>query len=524
MTAHLPSRAVVGVAGCGTMGRGIAQVALRAGHPVRLYDERPEAAQAARQAVLEAFDANAGSAPGGAEAASAHVAASDSMDILAPCALVIEAIAEDAAAKQELFVALEQVVATGTVLASNTSSCSITALARPLAQPQRLAGLHFFNPAPRMPLVEVAQGMATEPKVLDLLEATMRAWGKLPVRVRSTPGFIVNRVARPYYGEALRLLSEHAASAATLDAVMRDCGGFPMGPFELMDLIGLDVNLAVTRSVWQAFHCDPRYAPSPRQQELVDAGWLGRKSGRGFHRYDMAQAVAQPAGHAAAQAAVEAPCARPQTVSMSRATGQDTSLLAPLEQRLSGAGYAVGHRAPLPTAAQEAPALHCNGAAIYLTDGRSATERAAASGHADTVVFDWLHDAAHAPRIVLARADQCSARAWDSTVGLFQGAGFAVTRLDDAPGLAVMRTMAMLADEAAAALQQGVADAAAIELAMREGVRYPIGPLAWADRIGAAHVAEVLDNLARTDGTGRYRVAALLRRHALSGGRFHAGT
>ena len=187
---------------------------------------------------------------------------------------------------------IESEVAGDAIIATNTSSLSVTAIAGRLARPDRVVGMHFFNPATVLPLVEVVSGHATAPAVTHTIFETAKAWGKVPVLCRSTPGFIVNRVARPYYGEALRLLQEQAATPATLDAVLRECGGFKMGPCELMDLIGHDVNFAVTRSVYEGFFDDPRYKPSLIQKDLVDAGWLGRKSGRGF--FDYREGAARP--------------------------------------------------------------------------------------------------------------------------------------------------------------------------------------------------------------------------------------
>ena len=204
---------------------------------------------------------------------------------LAPARCVIEAVAEDLGIKQALFAGLEKVVTPDCVLATNTSSLSPTAIAAELSHPERLVGLHFFNPAPVMRLVEVVRGLATDPGVAAAVSRLAEDWGKQVVQAAATPGFIVNRVARPFYAEALRLAEEQAAGPATIDAVLTQAGGFRMGPFALMDLVGQDVNEAVTRSVWTAFGYDPRFAPSLLQRALVEAGWLGRKSGRGWYRY-----------------------------------------------------------------------------------------------------------------------------------------------------------------------------------------------------------------------------------------------
>jgi 3-hydroxybutyryl-CoA dehydrogenase len=404
-------------------------------------------------------------------------------------------------------------------MATNTSSISVTAIGAQLRKPERLVGMHFFNPVPLMALVEVISGLATDPAVAETVFATAAAWGKNPVHAKSTPGFIVNRVARPFYAEALRLLSEQAADAVTLDAVMRDCGGFRMGPFELMDLIGHDVNFSVTQSVFHAYFGDPRFTPSVLQQEMVNAGFLGRKSGRGFYRYGEG-AVNPPLRQEGAQL-------RPASVGISYQPAANRTNTDALEARFTSAGYMVKHREALPGALHEAPGFHCDGAAIYLTDGRTATERAAANNHPNTVLFDLAFDYAGVTRIALARADQCSLASYNAVVGLFQAAGFAVTLLDDVPGMAVMRTVAMLANEAFDVVNQGVCSAQAVDIAMQKGVNYPRGPLAWADNVGLGHIVAVLSNMAATYGEDRYRVSPLLRRKLAAasvhtaGARFH---
>ncbi|NHZ63123.1 3-hydroxyacyl-CoA dehydrogenase PaaH [Massilia genomosp. 1] len=514
--AALEQGSIVAVIGSGAMGAGIAQVAAAAGYPVKLFDTRPGAVEKAIADIGKVYTTlvEKGRMSGAAAiAARARLHSVATLKEVIDAALVVEAIVENLDVKRMLFADLENVVGDDCILATNTSSISVTAIAAPLRRPQRLVGMHFFNPVPLMALVEVISGLATDPAVADTVYATAAAWGKNPVHAKSTPGFIVNRVARPFYAEGLRLLQEQAASAATLDAVMRDCGGFRMGPFELMDLIGHDVNFSVTQSVFNAYFGDPRFTPSVLQQEMVNAGFFGRKSGRGFYQYGE--------GAAKATASQEAAQVRPEVVSISIDADVLDTVTRPLEQRLAAAGFTVGHRKPLAHAGEnEAPAFHCNGAAIFLSDGRSATERASANHHPDTVLFDLALDYGKATRIALARADQCGDAAWNAAVGLFQAAGFAVTRLDDVPGMAVMRTVAMLANEAADAVNQGVCTAPAVDIAMQKGVNYPRGPLAWAGTVGIDHIVTVLANLAAAYGEDRYRVSPLLRRKLANGSGF----
>ncbi|HEV7816015.1 MAG TPA: 3-hydroxyacyl-CoA dehydrogenase PaaH [Janthinobacterium sp.] len=520
--AALSRESRVAVIGSGAMGAGIAQVAAAAGHRVKLYDTQPQAVARALDGIGRAYAKLVGKGrmtAAEAAAAQGRLQGVDALSELAGAALAVEAVVEDLDIKRSLFAELEAVLGDDCILATNTSSISVTAIAARLRLPQRLAGMHFFNPAPLMALVEVVSGLATDSAVAAAVFDTAAAWGKSPVHAKSTPGFIVNRVARPFYAEALRLLTEQAGDAATLDAVMREAGGFRMGPFELMDLIGHDVNFSVTQSVCQAYFGDPRFTPSVLQQELVDAGFLGRKSGRGFYRYD---AAATPTPTPTAQA--EAPQPYPEFVSYASGPCASSIATRAMAARLSQAGIHISPRVVLEGAhASGAPAFHCNGASVYLTDGRSATQRARDDGHPDTVLFDLVFDYATAPRIAVACADQCNPAAFAAAVGLFQAAGFAVTRLDDVPGLAVMRTVAMLANEAADAVYQGVCSARAVDTAMQLGVNYPRGPLAWADAVGIGQVVAVLANLGAAYGEERYRVSPLLRRKLAAGASFHAG-
>lgn len=287
----------IAVIGAGTMGSGIAQVAAQAGHAVVLYDTRREAVDKALASLRKTLDKLVEKGKLTKEQADGihgRIAPASDLKELAGSGLVIEAIIEDLGIKKKLFAELEGILGAEAALATNTSSLSVTAIAAACSRPERVIGLHFFNPAPLLPLVEVVPGLATEPGLGARMTALMTAWGKVPVLCKDTPGFIVNRVARPFYGESIRLFEEGIADMPTIDAALKTYGGFRMGPFELMDLIGNDINLTVTKTVWEAFHFDPRYKPSLTQQRQVESGRLGRKSGRGYYAYGEGEPPASP--------------------------------------------------------------------------------------------------------------------------------------------------------------------------------------------------------------------------------------
>jgi 3-hydroxybutyryl-CoA dehydrogenase len=486
----------IAVIGAGTMGTGIAQVAAVAGHPVTVYDTAEGAAERAVAAIGKRVAALVDKGRLDLDPTRLLLTVTHLPQELALVRCVIEAVAEDLAVKQALFASLEAIVAPDCVLATNTSSLSPTAIAAALEYPERLVGLHFFNPAPVMRLVEVVSGLATAPEVAAAVTALVQDWGKEVVLAAATPGFIVNRVARSFYGEALRLAEEQAAGPATIDAVLTQAGGFAMGPFALMDLVGQDVNEAVTRSVWAGFGYDPRFAPSLLQRALVEAGRLGRKSGQGWYEYGEGAAPPSPDVAAVRPA--------PRWVLEHGAS--------PLHTLLDRSGVQVR-----PGTDADGTVELPSGALLARCDGRPATALAARRG-GPVVVVDRTLDDATATGIAVAACDGCPAAAVDEAVGLLQAVGLAVYLIDDAPGLVVTRTVAMLVNGAADARHRGVASAADIDTAMRLGTNYPLGPLAWGQRWGPAEVLAVLDAMHAWYGDDRYRASGLLRRIAVGGG------
>ena len=468
-----------------------------------LHDAREGAAAEAKARLARSLDALVAKGRLSAEALTQTLARITPVGALAEAAgarLVVEAIVEKLDVKRALFRELEGLVAPDCVLATNTSSISVTAIANGLAHPERLVGMHFFNPVPLMKLVEVVSGLQTAPAVAEAIFALSAAWGKTPVHAKSTPGFIVNRIARPYYAETLALLLEQAATPAVLDACLR-AAGFRMGPCELMDLIGHDTNFSVTQSVYEANFFDKRFMPSLVQRELVDGGLLGRKSGRGFYVYPDDGAVLPVAVHGA-----------PDTAGAVAVHGQGP--IADALAQAATAALADQGWGPARVTDSGWTGLEIDGARLMLTDGRPASQVAAETGCREVALFDRPVRLPVAPGTALAWAlAEGASPAWRAQAPAWLAAlGFAPLPLADVPGLVVARTLAMLINEAADAVLQGVCTPEGADAAMKLGVNYPAGPFEWLAAWRASEVAALLDALDAHHRGERYRVSPWLRR------------
>lgn len=469
----LNEEVIVGVVGAGAMGAGIAQVAAQAGHRVIVLDQFEEALSRGKDSIAKGLDAlvkRGKIAEGEAKAIAARCGWTLDVADFSEVGLVIEAVVENSEVKRALFQQVEDVVAGDAVIATNTSSLSVTALASGHKNPGRYMGLHFFNPAPIMKLVEVISGAETDEALATSALDLIKSWGKTAVMARDVPGFIVNRVARPFYGEGWRALEEGAADAATIDFLYRDLAGFRMGPFELGDLIGHDINTAAAKSVFDAYFGRTRFTPSLMQGRLVDAGRLGRKSGVGVYSY---KGEEKPA---------------PTFAAKSEASGDDALLRKLLADR------AVEH----------------DGARIMMCEGRTALAIAAEIG-GQAVVVDFIRDPASATSIAFAASDEKAERA---ALSFIAASGKNAVRLKDRAGLVVYRTLLQLANCAADAVRDQVAEPAAIDVAMMNGVNYPFGPIAWARSESLSNVVAALDNIASECGEAMYRPSEWLRQEA----------
>jgi 3-hydroxybutyryl-CoA dehydrogenase len=496
-----PVYAHIAVVGTGAMGRGIAQIAAQAGSTVTLYDTQPAVMAAAQQGIAAQWDKLAEKGRmDAAEVATckARLQTATSLQALAGCDLVVEAIVEKLEVKAALFAQLEDIVRPDTVLASNTSSLSITAIAAQLKRPQRVAGYHFFNPVPLMKVVEVIAGLKTDAAVCVALSDYARQMGHTPVMAQDTPGFIVNHAGRGYGTEALRIVSEGVADFATIDRILRDQAGFKLGPFELMDLTALDVSHPVMESIYHQYYEEARYRPSIITAQRLAGGVLGRKTGEGFYRYE----------NNAAQVAPEPPV--PQVADMPPVwVSPRASRRAELYQLLKdlGAKIETGQ-------SPSAQALTLVAPLGFDVTTVAVVERL---DPARTVGIDLLIDDAATKRRVLATNPATRTDMRDAAHALFARDGKAVSVIRDSGGFVTQRVVATIVNIAADICQQRICTPADLETAVTLGLGYPMGPLAMGNRYGPTNVLEVLFNLQTVYGDQRYRPSPWLRRRGAIG-------
>lgn len=491
-------QANVAVIGAGTMGIGIAQLAAMNGHQTLLFDLDLDKANAsfAQLTVQLNKRVQAGKITQTlVDSTLANLTVVDDIQQLAAAGLIIEAVVENKEVKQNIFQQLAAICSEQTIFASNTSSISITAIASVIPQPERVIGLHFFNPAPVMKLVEIVQGLKTAKVNADALFNLMQTWSKIPVLAKSTPGFIVNRVARPYYAEAFRALQENVTTPEQLDFILRECGSFAMGPCELTDLIGQDVNFSVTQSVYQEFFYEPRYRPSLIQKQLVDAGCLGRKNKQGFYNYHQEQPTPVYCLPEMTQDSLQ---------NMNVSIHGEWVNQADFIQRLKNQTTFNINKVVSPK-----NYIRIDDIDLQLTQGESAD---IVYTHQKVVLMDWHADWNKAKAIAATASPACCQADQDKMTQFFAAVGVHVIWTKDHPGLYVMRSIAMLVNEACEAVLHDVATEHDIDAAMRFGVNYPQGPFQWMTQIGAQQILMILENLHQVYGEERYRPSLYLRK------------
>ncbi len=496
-----PSYKTTGLVGTGAMGRGIAQIAAQAGSTVLLHDAQAGAAQNAQTAIYSQWDKMAEKGRLDADALAgckARLVCIGALEELAACDLVIEAIVERLDVKQALFAQLEAVVRPDAVLASNTSSLSVTALAARLKHPQRVAGFHFFNPVPLMKVVEVIAGLKTDAAVCAGLTAYAKQMGHTAVAAQDSPGFIVNHAGRGYGTEALRVANEGVADFATIDRILRDQAGFKLGPFELFDLTGLDVSHPVMESIYHQYYEEPRYRPNVIAAQRFAGGVFGRKVGEGFYRYDKGAQQIPP--EAPAPQVAEMP-----PVWVSPRAARRVELLQLLKNL--GANIESG-AAPSESALVLLAPLGFDVTTVAVVDRLDPSR---------TVGIDLLVDDAATRRRVLATNPATRADMRDAAHALFARDGKAVSVIRDSAGFVTQRVIANIVNVASDICQQGVCSPGDLELAVTLGLGYPRGPLAMGNLYGPSSILEVLFNLQTVYGDPRYRPSPWLRRRGAIG-------
>lgn len=489
----------LGVVGAGVMGRGIVQVAAQAGVDVVLFDANAEATGAALDEitrVLQRLESKGKLTGDEVDQALSHITCASDIEAFGSCAVVIEAIIERLDVKRELLGSLEQVVSDACILATNTSSLSVTTIAAGCRHPGRVGGFHCFNPVPLMKLVEVIAGVQTEPWVTDKLAGLARLVGHTPVRAQDTPGFVVNHAGRGLITESLRVHGEGVADFQALDDILRDGMGFRLGPFELMDLTGLDVSQPVMESIYQQYYQEPRYRPTPLALQRLQAGLLGRKVGKGFYRYEQGRKMTAPR---------EEP--RPVPVPAIWVCPQDKAVfgqLTGLVERLGGT---------LDRGEQPAADSLC----LLAPLGQDATTAALDLGvdPARAIAIDVLPNLDRLRTLMATPATREEIKR--AAYYLFSRDEVPVVMIRESAGFVAQRVLAIIVNIGCDMAQQRIATPADIDRAVTLGLGYPFGPLAWGDALGASRVLTILSNLHQAYQDPRYRVSPWLSRRARLG-------
>lgn len=503
----IDNNSIIGIVGAGIMGRGIAQVAAKAGHKVILYDNWDGAVDNAmkindkdlsrlveKNKITQEFK----------DKIISLIKPTMKIDDLAPCDLVIEAIIENKEIKQNIFKQIED-ICDDVCIASNTSSISISALANGLKYPNKVIGMHFFNPAPIMKLVEIISGLQSDPQLVEDVHSLATSWGKKAVYVKSSPGFIVNRIARPFYAEALRLYEEGVSNFLTIDEVIKSSGKFRMGPFELMDLIGNDTNYSVTESTYDSYYQDPRFKPSLTQQEFAQAGLLGRKSGKGFYSYEDGIQKSNDVIIKTIPSDTKIT-----DVTVYGSLGIADCLIHQLENsgvnvtRVEGEGY-----------------ISFNNIDLYLANGKMASQISKERNKKDIAQFDIDIDYMNSTAITIATSIISNSNIKKEIAALFQILGKETFVIKDTPGMILLRTISMLINEASSTVTNSVCDEFSADIAMENGVNYPIGPFKWADKVGIDFILKTLDNLESFYKDTRYRADRGLIEKSIIGGKYY---
>ncbi len=503
----IDSNSIIGIVGAGIMGRGIAQVAAKAGHKVILYDNWDGAVDNAMKINEKELSKLVTKGKMTQEAKDKTISLMNpTMEIndLAPCNLIIEAIIENKEIKQDIFKQLED-ICEDVVIASNTSSISISALANGLKKPENMIGIHFFNPAPIMKLVEVIYGLRSDQQIIEDVHALISSWGKKAVYVKSSPGFIVNRIARPFYAEALRVYEEGVSSFPTIDEVIRSSGKFRMGPFELMDLIGNDTNYSVTASTFDSYYQDPRFKPSLTQQEFSQAGLLGRKSGAGFYKYEDNKQQGRddirkvtPSNNKISEIYVYGSLGiADELIPLFKKAGIKVI-------EVEGDGY-----------------IEFNEIKLFLANGKMASEISKELSEKNIAQLDINIDYELSSSVTISTSLLAQQHVAPNIAALFSQIKKETLIIKDSPAMIMLRTVSMLINEASSTVTNGVCDECSADIAMENGVNYPIGPFKWADKLGTDFVLKTLNNLESFYKDSRYRADRGLIEKSIIGGKYY---